>query len=72
MLCIINQETKMQNTKVNENTDLNSSSQEEIILPVGNFTELEKPKFSFLREIEAFIGKLSTKNNFWNKVCSLI
>ena len=53
----------MQNTKILE---------EEIILPVKRFTELEKPKFSFLKKVETFIGKLSTKNNFWNKVCSLI
>ena len=54
----------MQNTKILKD--------EERIIPVTSSTDLEKPKFGFLKKAEAFIGKLSTKNNFWNKVCSLI
>ena len=63
----------MQTIKINETTTSNNSNQEEeIILPVKSFIEPEKQKFSFLKKVETFIGKLSTKNNFWNKVCSLI
>jgi len=60
---------KMQNVKTIENS---ISSQEEIILPSRNYTVPEAPKISFLKKMEAFIGKLSTRNNFWNKLCSLI
>ena len=30
------------------------------------------PKLTFSQRVEAFISRLSTKNNFWHKVCSLI
>ena len=59
-------EPQMKDVKVSENGVSDNLNQEEIILPV------EKPKFSFFKKIEIFIGKLSTKNNFWNKICSLI
>ena len=62
----------MQNTKIKENNNSDSLNQEKIILPAENLTEIEEPKLSFFKKVEAFIGKLSTKNNFWNKVCSLI
>ena len=66
----------MQSIKINENKDSSNLEQEEIILPVDSTSNtarnLETPKIGFLKKIEAFIGKLSTKNNFWNKVCSLI
>ena len=32
----------------------------------------ERPKKSFGQRVEAYISRLSTKNNFWHKVCSLI
>ena len=32
----------------------------------------EKPKQTFFERIEAFISELSTRNTFWNKVCSMI
>ena len=72
---ITNQQTidpKIQNIKTNEDDNSNNPNQEEIILPIESSTEPEKSKFSFLKKIEIFIGKLSTKNNFWNKLCSLI
>ena len=62
----------IQNGKVNENNISDYSTQEEIILPVETFQEPKKTKLGFLKKIEAFIGKLSIRNNFWNKVCSLI
>ena len=63
----------MQNVKINEvKTSNNSNQEEEIILPAESSIEPEKQKCGFLKKIETFIGKLSTKNNFWNKVCSLI
>ncbi len=62
----------MTNIKTLENNNLNNSNQEEIILPAKSSIELEKPRLSFLKKVETFIGNLSTKNNFWNKVCSLI
>ena len=46
--------------------------EEEIILQTESPLQPKKTQFGFLKKIEAFIGKLSTKNNFWNKVCSLI
>ncbi len=30
------------------------------------------PKLSWTQRLEAYISRLSTKNNFWHKVCSLI
>ncbi len=30
------------------------------------------PKLTFFQKVEAYISRLSTKNNFWHKVCSLI
>ena len=39
---------------------------------IKTLEEEKKPKLSFFKKVETFIGKLSTKNNFWNKVCSLI
>ena len=57
---------------------------DEIVLGENNVEKLEKlilqpkgknqesEKIGLLKKIETFIGKLSTKNNFWNKVCSLI
>ena len=30
------------------------------------------PRLTFSQRVEAFISRLSTKNNFWHKVCSLI
>ncbi len=62
----------MQNTKTNVKERSTSSNQEEIILPLENPTEPEKLKLGFVKKIEMFIGRLSTKNNFWNKICSLI
>ncbi len=54
----------MQNIKTKE--------QEEIVLSAKSVADIEKPNLGFLKKVETFIGKLSTKNNFWNKVCSLI
>ncbi len=31
-----------------------------------------KPKLTLFERIEAFVSELSTRNNFWNRVCSLI
>ena len=31
-----------------------------------------KPKLTLWQRLEAFISRLSTRNNFWHKVCSLI
>ena len=52
----------VQNIKDNLNNKVNHLNQDEIILPQD----------SLIKKIETFIGKLSTKNNFWNKLCSLI
>jgi hypothetical protein len=32
----------------------------------------EEPKLTFIERAEAFISELSTRNLFWNRVCSLI
>jgi hypothetical protein len=32
----------------------------------------KKPRLSLYERMEAFISRLSTKNNFWHRVCSLI
>ena len=39
--------------------------------PDGNPMALEEP-LSFWERVEAYITRLSTKNNFWHRVCSLI
>ena len=70
-----NQQTIETNEQITESSELDNSNnlnQEEIILPAKSSVEFEKPKFSFLKKVEAFIANLSIKNNFWNKVCSLI
>lgn len=33
---------------------------------------IEAPPMGFFARVEAFISRLSTRNNFWHKVCSLI
>ncbi len=63
--------TTTENIKINKVDKLNLS-EEEIILPEENSPKQKENKLGFIRKVEAFIGKLSTKNNFWNKVCSLI
>lgn len=60
-----NQQTIDINVQNLETTLNNSSSQ-------FDREDITLPKDSFIKKIETFIGKLSTKNNFWNKVCSLI
>ncbi len=62
----------MQNIKINVKDSSTNSNQEEIILPPENSAESGKLEFDFIKKVEMFIGKLSTKNNFWNKICSLI
>ena len=62
----------MQNTKTNLKNGSTNLTQEEMILPLEDSIEFEKPKLGFVKTIEMFIGKLSTKNNFWNRICSLI
>jgi len=37
----------------------------------GNPSSLDEP-VGFLERVEAYITRLSTKNNFWHRVCSLI
>ncbi len=37
-----------------------------------NTKKPKKPKRSFLERAEAFFEKLSMRNNFWNRVCSMI
>ncbi len=34
--------------------------------------KIKKPKLSFFERAEAFISKLSSRNNFWNRICSMI
>ena len=62
----------MQNVKTSVTKDSNSLNLEELGKPLEKCEESKKPKLNFIKKIEAFIGKLSTKNNFWNKLCSLI
>lgn len=31
-----------------------------------------RPRLTFMERIEAFISRLSTRNNFWHRVCSMI
>lgn len=59
-------------TTENIKIDKLNLTEEEIILPEANSPRQKENKLGFIRRVEAFIGKLSTKNNFWNKVCSLI
>ncbi|MGY8757143.1 MAG: hypothetical protein ACKVLC_07185, partial [Phycisphaerales bacterium] len=33
---------------------------------------MDAPKESLWERFEAYVSKLSTKNNFWHRVCSLI
>ena len=70
-----NQQTidlKIENIKTSETNNFNGLNPKGIISPAEISIKSEKPKFGFLKKIEVFIGKLSTKNNFWNKFCSLI
>lgn len=62
----------MQNTKINENKIFNYVNQENMMLSSKTSEEFKVSKYGFFKKVETFIGKLSTKNNFWNKVCSLI
>lgn len=62
----------LENVETATTVTVGNLNQDEIILGVEKSVKSETQKFSFLRKIETFIGKLSTKNNFWNKVCSLI
>ena len=44
-------------------------------MSISQTTENEPPKknpLSLWERIEAFITRLSTKNNFWHRICSLI
>lgn len=44
-------------------------------VPVGSVESasiVAPPRRTFFQRVEAFISKLSTRNNFWHKVCSLI
>ena len=34
--------------------------------------EFAPPRPTFVERVEAFISRLSTRNNFWHRVCSLI
>ena len=34
--------------------------------------KIKKPKLTLIERAEAFISNLSTRNNFWNRVCSMI
>lgn len=31
-----------------------------------------RPRLTFMEKVEAFISRLSTRNNFWHRVCSMI
>ena len=65
-------EPKTENIVAAKNNNSENLIQEEIVLPSEYSIKDNKGKLSFLKKIETFIGKLSTKNNFWNKICSLI
>jgi len=34
--------------------------------------KIKKPKLTLIERAEAFISKLSSRNNFWNRICSMI
>lgn len=70
---IIEPETKnIEISKTEVMYSKNLTQEEEIILPTEEPSKQKAEKLGFIRKAEAFIGKLSTKNNFWNKLCSLI
>jgi hypothetical protein len=39
---------------------------------VESASSVARPRRTFFQRIEAFISRLSTRNNFWHKACSLI
>lgn len=50
------------------------SDQPEIVTSTGDRRRAirKKPKRSLFEKLEAFVSRLSTRNNFWHRVCSLI
>ena len=47
------------------------SSPEPVDAPAAKIV-VEPPKLSLFERVEAFVSNLSTRNTFWNRVCSLI
>lgn len=49
-----------------------TKSRSESSAPVLETKHLESPELTLYERVEAFISKLSTRNTFWNRACSLI
>lgn len=63
----------MSNTTELENTDTDTVSGGEAVIPASRALVLARPeKLTFFQRAEAWVSRISTKNNFWHRLCAWI
>ena len=62
----------MEQPKITESTPQNDEASRRVDRPEPQSPETEQHKLTLYERLEAFISELSTRNLFWNRVCSMI